>query len=101
MVRFLAEDAAELRSAARTNASRPTWVVLLFALLPLAVRFALANAALFRNFFQRGFLVGLLFGHDFAHALGYAYGRGLRSQVLGLRFRYQQRDFAFDFSSRF
>ena len=47
---------------------RVVWALL--AHLPLPVGFALADAALFGYFFQRGFFVRVLCGHDFAHALG-------------------------------
>src|SRR6267142_4246930 len=75
-----------IRSAGRPRAAVPTWFVamrtfvLLFAPLPLAIRLALPDAALFGYFFQRGFFIRLLPGHDFAHALGYAHSGGLRSQ---------------------
>src|SRR5208283_3073782 len=68
--------------------------------LPLPIRFALANAALFGYFFQRGLFVGLLRGDDFAHTLGNACGLGCGRSCPFFGFRDQERDFAFDVSSR-
>src|ERR1035441_10130259 len=71
-----------IRSAGRPGGAVPTRFVamrkfvLLLALLPFPIRFALPDPSLFGYFFQRGFFVCVFFGHDFAHALGDAYGLG-------------------------
>src|ERR1019366_6418743 len=69
--------------------------------LPLPIHFPLADPALFRNFLQRGFFVGLFCDHDFADPLSNAHGLRCGRSCPLYGFRDQQRDFAFDLSSRF
>src|ERR1700674_174757 len=105
-VKFDAESSASvsepsIRSAGRPRAAVPTWfaamrtVVPLLAPLPLPIRFALSNPALFGYFFQRGFFVCLFFGHDFTHALGDAHTLGWGRSCSLFCFCDQERDFAF------
>src|ERR1700680_2804022 len=96
-----------IRSAGRPRAAVPTRFVvtrkfvLLLPPLPLAIGFALPDAALFGYFLQRGFFVCLLFRHDFAHAPGYAHALGCGPGCSLFGFGDQERDFAFYVSSGF
>src|SRR6266404_617125 len=75
--------------------------VLLLPPLPLPIRFALPDAALFGYFLQRGLFVCLLFSHDFAHAMSYAHALGCGRGCSLFGFGDQERDFAFYVSSGF